>query len=213
MSWRITYLNALIRSGHTGMTLEAFWNKDDKAMLGLSLLSGTDSLVSPLIGLLGTPLSSLNDNQPLIGTLGSSTSMSNNHQALIGTLGLSTTLFTDSLTRIHGVPLVEFELPDNWGTGTAGRTGTPLDVTAFSKLVVKGNIRLYLNYSDAPRGIVVFASPDAKSALKLKQSGGRLKLTNTHSTELIDIEVSGPLLESIRTAGNALFFKKAKEKE
>lgn len=195
MSWRITYLNSLIMSGHTGMTLEAFWNKKDKKVLGLSLLGSTEALKSPLIGLKGTTALALN-NEPLVGTLGTPFS-----------------LFTDSMTRLLETPLIDFELPDNWGSSSPSGTGKALEVSAFSKLVVKGNVRLYLNYSDAPRQIVVFASPDARLALRVKQSGGRLKLTNTHPKEQIDIEVSGPLLESIRTAGNTLFFKKTIEKE
>ncbi|MFT6000269.1 MAG: hypothetical protein ACI81P_002730 [Neolewinella sp.] len=136
-----------------------------------------------------------------------------NNQPLIGRLGPPITLDEDNITRIHGVPLVNTGLPDNWGMGTPGRTTTTLDATALHKLLVKGNIRLYLNYSDAPREVIVFASPAARSALTVKQSGDRLKLTNKHPTELIDIEVSGALLRGIRTAGNALFFNKADKKE
>ncbi len=122
-------------------------------------------------------------------------------------------IFADSSTRVYGAPLIEMELPDNWGTATPGRKVESLDVTALRKLMIKGKIRLYLNDADSPRKIIVFASSAAWSALNIKQFGGRLKLTNTHPDELIDIEVSGPLLESIRTEGHTLILKQTdKEK-
>jgi hypothetical protein len=215
------YIDLLRRSGYSDADLGSLWKLADAAfpyekfekLIELSSAVFTDTPNLDALAKMRGDLEELEKMKRRGDRMTSAEFYGRNARPLIGALGTPNTIFSDSITRVFGAPVIDRELPDNWGTGTPGRTASDLDVAALSKLVVKGNIRLYLNYSDTPRKIIVFASAAASSALKAKQSGNKLKLTNTHPTELIDIEVSGHQLESIRTSGNALFFKGSPRRE
>lgn len=194
MSWRITYLSALIRNGHTGMMLEEFWSREDNTLSGPLLPDGPYPLSVPLLGTLGEPI--LSPNQPIVGMKGQ-----------------ESPLLSGRLSRGQRLLSGQKELPENWGMGTPGRVAENLDITTLTNLTVKGNIRLYLNYSDAPRKVVVFASPAGRSGIAVRQSGKKLRLANTNSKEPIDVEVSGPLLKRLRYAGIAVFFNKASKRQ
>lgn len=121
-------------------------------------------------------------------------------------------LLLDTLTGIFDTLSFPQGKPDDWGLNTPGKAAYVLDLSTFRTLIVTGKMRLFINYSDGPQKITVYATPERKANLKVQQKGRKLSLTNRRAKGDIDIEISGPKLRLITSkSGLKIYYPKKEE--